>query len=234
MPLITVSDLTPEPIIADLPVADLPVDGAELAAYIAAKLCHDFISPAGAVMSGLDLLDDPSAQDMRDDALGLIRQSAAKMVALVHFARVAFGAATTSERFSGEELRNVLAGLTDGGRATLDWRVGEETFTKIQARALLNLAYLTVSALPMGGEAIVAVRSEDGQLILVGSAEGARARLKAEALTGLRGERLTEGLAGQWIQPYWLWLTVCDAGGRLQTTVEDGRVALIARLPSAG
>ena len=58
--------------------------------------------------------------------------------------------------------------------------------------------------------------------------------LKAEALTGLRGERLTEGLAGQWIQPYWLWLTVCDAGGRLQTTVEDGRVALIARLPSAG
>ena len=161
-----------------LAAADLPAGGAELAAFIAAKLCHDFISPAGAVMSGLDLLDDPSAQDMRDDALGLIRQSAAKMVALVHFARVAFGAATSSEQFSGAELHGLVAGLTEGGRAVLDWRVGEAAFTKIQARALINLAYLTVSALPMGGTAVVTVRREDGHLLLVGSAEGARARLK--------------------------------------------------------
>ena len=216
-----------------LAAADLPAGGAELAAFIAAKLCHDFISPAGAVMSGLDLLDDPSAQDMRDDALGLIRQSAAKMVALVHFARVAFGAATSSEQFSGAELHGLVAGLTEGGRAVLDWRVGEAAFTKIQARALINLAYLTVSALPMGGPAVVTVRREDGHLLLVGSAEGARARLKPEAVVGLRGERLTEGLAGQWIQPYWLWLTAREAGGRLDVATEEGRVALMARLPGA-
>ncbi|MDQ1155140.1 hypothetical protein [Brevundimonas sp. SORGH_AS_0993] len=71
---------------ADPPVADLPVEGAELAAFIAGKLCHDFISPSGAIVSGLDLMKDPSAQDMRDDALALIEQSARKMVALVHFA----------------------------------------------------------------------------------------------------------------------------------------------------
>lgn len=224
--IMTVSDDT-----LDLSAADLPVDGAELAAFIAAKLCHDFISPAGAVMSGLDLLDDPSAQDMRDDALGLIRQSAAKMVALVHFARVAFGAATSNEQFSGAELHGLVAGLTDGGRATLDWRVGDQVFSKLQARALINLAYLTVSALPMGGAAVVTVRREGGQLFLVGSAEGARARLKAEAVVGLKGERLTEGLAGQWIQPYWLWLTAREAGGRLDLATEEGRVALMARLP---
>ncbi|MNI70143.1 hypothetical protein D3C73_1259350 [compost metagenome] len=155
------------------------------------------------------------------------------MVALVHFARVAFGAATSSEQFSGAELHGLVAGLTDGGRATLDWRVGEETFTKIQARALLNLAYLTVSALPMGGAAVVTVRREGDQLFLVGSAEGARARLKPEAVVGLKGERLTEGLAGQWIQPYWLWLTAREVGGRLDLAAEDGRVALMARLPGA-
>ena len=49
-----------------------PVDGQELAALVAAKLCHDFISPSGAIVSGLDLLKDPSAQDMKDDALALI------------------------------------------------------------------------------------------------------------------------------------------------------------------
>lgn len=211
---------------------DLPVDGTELATYIAAKLCHDFISPSGAIVSGLDLLDDPSAQDMRDDALALIAQSARKMVALVHFARVAFGAATTSERFTARELQALVVGVTEGGRATLDWRVADGEFSKPQARALVNLAYLTVGALPMGGTAVIDTRIENGLLHIIGRAEGARARLKPEAVTGLNGQRLIEGLAGQWIQPYWLWLTVTEAGGDLTTTIEDGRVVLSAAMPS--
>lgn len=210
---------------------DLPVDGTELATYIAAKLCHDFISPSGAIVSGLDLLDDPSAQDMRDDALALIAQSARKMVALVHFARVAFGAATTSERFTARELQALVVGVTEGGRATLDWRVADGEFSKPQARALVNLAYLTVGALPMGGTAVIDTRIEHGLLHIIGRAEGARARLKPEAVTGLNGQRLIEGLAGQWIQPYWLWLTVTEAGGDLTTTIEDGRVVLSAAMP---
>ena len=211
---------------------DLPVDGTELATYVAAKLCHDFISPSGAIVSGLDLMQDPAAQDMRDDALALIEQSARKMVALVHYARVAFGAATTSERFTARELESLLVGMTQGGRATLDWRIGEGEFSKPQARALTNLAYLTVGALPMGGSAVIQSRVEDGFVYLEGFAEGSRARLKPEAAAGLAGERLTEGLAGQWIQPYWLWLTVTEAGGALHVKVEDGKVALVARMPA--
>lgn len=210
----------------------LPVDGAELAAFVAAKLCHDFISPAGAIRSGLDLLEDPTAQDMRDDALGLITDSADKMIALVHFARVAFGAATTSERFSGEELQALVQGMTKGGRATVDWQVAEAGFSKPAARALVNLAYLTAAALPTGGVATISSRREHDFLVLDGIAEGARARLKPEAATGLAGQRLTEGLAGQWIQPYWLWMTVADAGGSLNVSSEEGRVRLIARMPS--
>lgn len=111
----TLTDLTANSPSADLAAADLPAGGAELAAFIAGKLCHDFISPAGAIMSGLDLLEDPTAQDMRDDALSLIRQSARKMVAHVHFARVAFGAATTSEQFASADLRGLVSGLHEGG-----------------------------------------------------------------------------------------------------------------------
>ncbi|MET3835288.1 histidine phosphotransferase ChpT [Brevundimonas sp. UYEF29] len=210
---------------------DLPVDGTELATYIAAKLCHDFISPSGAIVSGLDLMQDPTAQDMRDDALALIEQSARKMVALVHFARVAFGAATTSERFTAREIEGLVSGMVQGGRASLDWRIADGEFTKPQARALTNLAYLTVGALPMGGVATIQSRVENGLLYLEGAAEGARARLKPEAVTGLAGERLAEGLAGQWIQPYWLWLTVTEAGGALRVKVEDGKVTLAARMP---
>lgn len=218
----------------DAPAApsDLPVDGTELATYVAAKLCHDFISPSGAIVSGLDLMRDPTAQDMRDDALALIEQSAKKMVALVHFARVAFGAATTSERFAARELQDLVVGMTEGGRASLDWRIADgDDFSKPQARALVNLAYLTVGALPMGGNAVIQSRIEDGRLHIEGVADGARARLKPEAVTGLMGERLTEGLAGQWIQPYWLWLTVTQAGGVLDVSIEDGKVVISAKTP---
>lgn len=211
---------------------DLPVDGQELAAYVAAKLCHDFISPAGAISSGLDLMNDPAAQDMRDDALGLIEQSARKLVALVHFARVAFGAATTSERFTAGELQGLVSGMTEGGRAVLDWRIDGGDFSKPQARALTNLAYLTALALPMGGEAVITSRRDGDTVVLEGRAQGARARLKPEVVTGLNGQRLTDGLAGQWIQPYWLWLTVRDAGGTLDLAVEDGLVAITARMPN--
>ena len=65
----------PEPTAPDSPA----IRPAELAAYLAARMCHDFISPASAIVSGLDLLEDPTAQDMRDDAMGLIAASARKL-----------------------------------------------------------------------------------------------------------------------------------------------------------
>lgn len=206
--------------------------GAELASMVAAKLCHDFISPSGAVMSGLDLLDDPTAQDMRDDAMGLIRQSARKMISLVSFSRVAFGSSSSAERFSSTEIHNLLSGLTDGSRAQIDWRIPEMSLAKPHARALLNLAYLTHGALALGGTAIITARQEDNGLTLVGQAEGNRVRLKPEALMGLRGQPLSEGLNGQWIQPYWLWLTISEIGGRLDTVVEEQCISLLARLPN--
>ncbi len=214
------------------PDAGLPMDGPELASLIAAKLCHDFISPSGAIMSGLDLLNDPTAQDMRDDALSLITDSARKMVALVQFCRVAFGAATTAERFTAAELQGLVDGVVEGGRASLEWRLDGDDWSKPQARALVNLAYLTVAALPSGGVATVTSRKDGTVRVIEGVAEGARARLKPEATAGLQGQRLTEGLTRQWVQPYWLWLTARQAGGTLDVKVVDGQVAMTATMPS--
>jgi len=211
-----------------------PVDGADLAALLAGKLCHDFISPAGAIVSGLDLLKDPTAQDMRDEAMGLIQSSADKLVALVHFARIAFGAATSAERFSAAELEPVVAGVFEGLRCALDWQVQPMEFSKPEARALVNLAQMAGGALPGGGVAHVDARVEGDELVLEALSEGPRARLKAEAVTGLTGARLAEGLPGQWIQPYWLWRTVTDAGGRLSAEPGEGVVRLTARIPRHG
>ena len=48
----------------------------------------------------------------------------------------------------------------------------------------------------------------------------------------LAGQRLTEGLAGQWIQPYWLWLTADQHGGTLAVEAVEGRVSMTVRMPS--
>lgn len=203
----------------------------DLASFVAAKLCHDFISPSGAIISGLDLLEDPSAQDMREDAMKLIAASAKKLVSIVQFARLAFGAATTAERFDPLELKKALDGMFDHMRATLDWQVEHAVFEKPHARALLNLAYLGGAALPMGGTASVYAKPDGNDLVLAFDGQGNRARLKTEVVQGLNGQPLTEGLAGQWIQPYWLHQIVQDAKGKLDFSTAQDRILIRIRLP---
>ena len=125
-----------------------------------------------------------------------------------------------------------MSGLTEGGRASLTWAVADMTYSKAQSRALVNLGYLTMAALPSGGVATIATRTDETGLVIEGRAEGARARLKGEAIAGLAGQPLTEGLPGQWIQPYWLWLTAHDAGGSLDVHVEEGCVTLSIHMPN--
>ena len=96
---------------------------AEFAAYLAARMCHDFISPASAIVSGLDLLEDPTAQDMRDDAMGLIGASARKLSDMLEFCRVAFGASASAETFDSRQLEKLAQGVFAHLRADLDWQV---------------------------------------------------------------------------------------------------------------
>ena len=204
----------------------------ELATLLVAKLCHDFISPAGAIMSGLDLLEDPSAQDMRQEALNLIATSAKKMVTLVYFARVAFGAATTAEAFSGKELNKILADMFASMRAELDFDILPDTlFPKPAARALVNLGLIAGNSLPTGGRAHIETRRDEDAIHFTAAAKGPRARLKPEAIEGLSGLPLSDGLQGQWIQPHWLWSVVKEAGGTLDFTAEPEHLTFNIRMP---
>jgi histidine phosphotransferase ChpT len=232
----TLPELSPESTVElaeeTVPGAREPLGETALASFLSAKLCHDFISPAGAIVSGLDLLKDPSAQDMRDDAIGLIDASANKLVQIVQFCRVAYGAATTSERFDSAELEKLVRESFSHMRADLVWNVELATFEKPAARAFLNLAQLAGHALPMGGEAAIAVKTEGEEVVMTTVSKGPKARLKAEAITGLKGEQLNEGLAGQWIQGFWLAAVVREAGGSLLVDTDEDIVSLTVRIPA--
>ena len=203
----------------------------DLAAHLAARLCHDFISPASAIMSGVDLLGDPTAQDMRDDALNLISASARKLGDMLAFARVAFGASATAETFDCEALRTLTQGVFAHVRPNLDWQVGLPTLPKPAARAILNMAQISASALPTGGIALALAALDGPDIVLTLDARGPRARLRPEVVDGLRGLPLSEGLGGHWVQAYYLHALVTAAGGSCSAEITEERVLLTARVP---
>ena len=205
---------------------------AEVAAYLAARMCHDFISPASAISSGLDLLEDPSAQDMREEAMGLIAASAKKLADLLSFCRVAFGASASAETFDARELEKLAQGVFAHMRANLEWTLETPAVNKPAARALLNLAQLAGTALPTGGTAKVRAVQEGASIAIAVEAIGPRARLRPEVLAGLQGQPLGEGLHGHWVQAYYLHLFVADAGGRVFADVQDERVIFAATIPA--
>ena len=204
---------------------------AEIAAYLAARMCHDFISPASAIASGLDLLEDPSAQDMREEAMGLIISSSKKLADLLSFCRVAFGASSSAETFDARELEKLAQGVFGHMRAELVWNVDTPAVEKPAARTLLNLAQMAGAALPTGGIAKVRAVQEANAIAIAIESTGPRARLRPEVLAGLSGQPLGEGLHGHWVQAYYVHLFVQDAGGRVFAEVEPERVVFAATLP---
>ena len=237
------TEARPAPLGAWSPVLDVPPEApaarpvpqplqtTELAAHLAARLCHDFISPASAIMSGVDLLTDPTAQDMRDDAMNLISASARKLGDMLAFARVAFGASATAESFDCEALRTLTQGVFAHVRPTLDWQLGLPTLPKPAARAILNMSQIAASALPTGGVALALAALDGTDIVLTLDARGPRARLRPEVVDGLQGLPLSEGLGGHWVQAYYLHALVQAAGGSCAAEITEERVLLTARVP---
>jgi histidine phosphotransferase ChpT len=215
----------------DQSARDGSVPPVDLAARLAARLCHDFISPASAIVSGLDLIEDPEQQDMREEAMALIASSARKLAALLSFSRIAFGGSAASESFDVRELERLTRDLYQHVRAELDWSSEAPALDKPAARILLNLAQLGAVALPVGGTATVRVAAGDGGMELSLDARGPRARLRPEAVDGLDGRPFGEGLGGQWVQTYFLRSIVDQAGGSLRLEILEDAVQVRVQLP---
>lgn len=212
--------------------APAPVPAEELAAKLAARLCHDFMSPASGIVSGLDLLDDPSAKDMQAEAMDLIASSARKLVDQLTFSRVAFGAYASADVFDTRELETLAQGVFAHVRPTLEWAVEPPQLGKPAARALLNLVQLAAGALAVGGVAKATVKVDDGWAAVLVEAAGPRARLHDEVATGLKGHALGEGLSGRWVQAYYLHALVTGAGGVVAAEASEDRVSFKAAVPA--
>ena len=153
------------------------LEALDLAALLCSRVCHDIISPVGAIINGLEVLDEDNSEDMRDFAFGLIRRSAGQASAKLQFARLAFGAAgSAGAEIDIGDAEKVATGYMQGEKADFAWEAPRVLMPKNLVKLLLNLILLANAAIPRGGTVKVSVPSADPARFVLRSVGPERAR----------------------------------------------------------
>jgi histidine phosphotransferase ChpT len=161
------------------------LEALDLAALVASRVCHDIISPVGAIINGLEVLDEDSAEDMRKFAFDLIQQSARKASAKLQFARLAFGAAgSAGAEIDLADAEKVARGYMAEEKAEFSWESPRELMPKNLVKLLLNLILLANAAVPRGGavKATVEGSASEPRFLLRSSGPSARVPPAFESL----------------------------------------------------
>ena len=211
------------------------MNSVDLASLLCSRLCHDLMSPVGALNNGIELLADEQDPDMREKCLELLADSARASANKLKFFRLAFGAAGGfGEEIDTHEAEAALEGLFGPERRIeLGWMVAGDKLPKGAAKLLLNLALLAGDALVRGGRLDVGAENRDGAIELVIRAEGPRILLDP----ALR-ETLAKGTSGGTVEPRaaGAWLAhslAAEAGGSIQLSDPDSEALVIgAALPA--
>jgi histidine phosphotransferase ChpT len=207
-----------------------PVD---LASLLCSRLCHDLMSPVGALNNGIELLADETDPEMRDKCLELLADSARASANKLKFFRLAFGAAGGfGEEIDTHEAELALEGLFGPERRIeLGWVVKDEKLPKDAVKLLLNLALLAGDALVRGGRLDVGAERQAGEIELAVRAEGPRILLDPalrETLQCGASGRIEARAAGAWLAHS----LISGTGGSLQLSDPASATLMIgARLP---
>lgn len=137
------------------------LDALDLAALLCSRVCHDIISPVGAINNGLEVLDENNSEDMKTFAFDLIRRSARQASAKLQFARLAFGAAgSAGAEIDLGDAEKVAIGYMAGEKAEFSFEAPRVLMAKNLVKLLLNLILLAAAAIPRGGSIKVTVEGD--------------------------------------------------------------------------
>ncbi|PNG25391.1 histidine phosphotransferase ChpT [Methylocella silvestris] len=219
-------------------MTQIALDPLDLAALLCSRVCHDVISPVGAIVNGLEILEDEKDADMRAEALQLIRASAENASARLQFCRLAFGAAgSAGASIDTGDAEKVARGLFPDAKIRLDWRAPRVLLPKNKVKLILNLCLIAAAAIPRGGVITVetptlpAGAGDDGatepSIAIRVTAQGQNAKLAPLTAAILAGAP-TEAIDAHAIQPYYAALVAQAAGMRLNAETAADFVAIEA------
>ncbi|HXL67795.1 MAG TPA: histidine phosphotransferase family protein [Xanthobacteraceae bacterium] len=206
----------------------ISLEALDLAALLCSRLCHDVISPVGAIVNGLEVLEDERDEGMKQVAMDLVRKSAKQATARLQFARLAFGAAgSVGAQIDLGDAESVARGLLNDERTTIEWKLPRVLLPKNRVKLLLNLLIIANSIIPRGGRIEVAPVGEGDSMGFRLTAQGPNARVPA-AVPGLIAGTPAEGIDAHGIQPYYTGLVANAAGLSIAIASEGDSVVISA------
>jgi histidine phosphotransferase ChpT len=205
----------------------------DLAALLCSRLCHDMLSPVGALSNGLELLADEKDPEMRKRCFELLEQSARISTDKLKFFRLAYGAAGGfGDEVPADEPRALIAGLIAANeRVSLEWAVADATLPKPAVKVLLNLSAIAIDALIRGGTLSIGAERRDGATEIAVRAAGARVAFDANIGKALDGSLDPGELAGRTAPAHMIRLLTEELGGGLQYALSAEALVMGAVLP---
>ena len=205
------------------------LDSLDLAALLCSRVCHDVISPVGAIVNGLEVLEDENDASMRDFALDLIRKSARQASARLQFARLAFGAAgSAGAAIDLGDAEQVARGMFQDDKVTLSWSAPRALLPKNRVKLLLNLLVIATNAVPRGGTIDVTVSGDAEASQFVLTSKGLNARIPAHVEGLIAGTPESGSVDAHGIQPYYTGLVARAAGMNVALKLEGDAVTIRA------
>jgi histidine phosphotransferase ChpT len=202
----------------------------DLAALLCSRVCHDVISPVGAIVNGLEVLEDEKDPEMREVALDLIKKSAASASSRLQFCRLAFGAAgSMGASIDTGDAETVTRGLIASERTALAWNPPRQFAPKNKVKLLLNLCLIAQSAVPRGGVISVDLSGQDESLAMRIQAKGVNPRLASGVADLVAGQPESGAVDAHSIQPYFAGLVARECGMEVAITVDAESVTFEAR-----
>ena len=201
----------------------------DLAALLCSRVCHDVISPVGAIANGLEVLDDEDDASMKDIAMDLIRRSAQQASAKLQFCRIAFGAAgSVGSHLDLGDAADVAAAFIGDEKIKLNWNAPRETREKTQVKLLLNLLLLSMTTIPRGGT--ITVNLNGDALAVRSSGDGAKVPEKTIAF--MTDPSNGDDMDARLVQVYYA-MRLAQSGGYSLIITQDGEDIVIKANPAA-
>ena len=204
----------------------------DLASLLCSRLCHDLLSPVGAMNNGLELLADETDPEMQKRCLDLLTESARSAADKLKFFRLAFGAAGGfGSAVDPADARAVITPLVTGsGRTTLEWAVPAEFMPKRAVKILLNLSFIANEALVRGGVLSIAAENRGDEQEIVISARGPKIVIDNAVREALSGSLDESNIDSRTAAAWTVRNLAIRSGGLVQLAQPDPEQMIIGAL----
>lgn len=207
----------------------LTLEALDLAALLCSRVCHDLISPVGAVVNGLEVLEEDKDEQTKTFALDLIKKSAHQASARLQFCRLAFGAAgSAGASIDLGDAEGVARGFLEDAKTKLGWNLPRQMLPKNRVKLLLNLLLLAGQTIPRGGTLTVDPAGEGENMGFRITAAGLNARIPQAVPALVSGETGANSVDSHAIQPFYAGLLARSCGVTVRLAPEGGAIVVSA------